>query len=64
MTKLPRLLLAILFLVLTTSSAWPDSLGPEMRVIASRDRDFIEKSGAATLEELLNTGIVRYFYAG
>ena len=64
MTKLSRLLLAILFLILATSSAWSSSLGPEMRVIASRDRDFIERSGAATLEELLNTGIVRYFYAG
>ena len=35
-----------------------------MRVVTSRDRDFIERSGAQTLEELLDTGIVRYFYAG
>ena len=46
------------------SSVWSGPLAPEMRVVASRDRDFIERSGAQTLEELLDTGIVRYFYAG
>ncbi len=50
--------------VLAGSAAWSGPLAPEMRVVASRDRDFIERSGAQTLEELLDTGIVRYFYAG
>ena len=39
-------------------------LAPAPRVIAERDRDFLERTGAQTLEELLNTGIVRYFYTG
>ena len=40
------------------------SLAPAPRVITDRDRDFLERSGAQTLEELLDTGIVRYFYTG
>ena len=39
-------------------------LAPKPRVIADRDRDFLEWSGAQTLEELLDTGIVRYFFTG
>ncbi len=39
-------------------------LAPGTRVIADRDRDFLEWSGAQTLEELLDTGIVRYFFTG
>ncbi len=39
-------------------------LAPAPRVVAERDRDFLERTGAQTLEELLNTGIVRYFYTG
>jgi len=62
--KISRLLLPFLLLVFTGNTVWSDSLGPDVRVIASRDRDFIERSGAATIEELLDTGIVRYFYAG
>ncbi|MYK32169.1 MAG: hypothetical protein F4051_10750 [Boseongicola sp. SB0670_bin_30] len=40
------------------------SLAPAPRVITDRDRDFLERSGTQTLEELLDTGIVRYFYTG
>ena len=40
------------------------SLAPGPRVIAERDRDFLERSGAQTIEELLDTGIVRYFFTG
>ncbi len=40
------------------------SLAPAPRVVTERDRDFLERSGAQTLEELLDTGIVRYFYTG
>ena len=39
-------------------------LAPATRVITDRDRDFLEWSGAQTLEELLDTGIVRYFFTG
>ena len=39
-------------------------LAPAPRVVTDRDRDFLERSGAQTLEEILNTGIVRYFYTG
>ena len=39
-------------------------LAPGTRVITDRDRDFLEWSGAQTLEELLDTGIVRYFFTG
>ncbi len=59
-----RLVIFTILAALAGTSAWSDSLGPEMRVVASRDRDFIERSGAQTLEELLDTGIVRYFYTG
>ena len=58
------LVLACLLAVSAGGAAWSGPLAPEMRVVASRDRDFIERSGAQTLEELLDTGIVRYFYAG
>ena len=64
MKILSRLVFSFLLTVLAGSAAWSGPLAPEMRVIASRDRDFIERSGAQTLEELLDTGIVRYFYAG
>ena len=40
------------------------SLAPAPRVVTERDRDFVERSGAQTLEELLDTGIVRYFFTG
>ncbi len=58
------LVLWALMFALTGTSAWSGPLSPEMRVVASRDRDFIERSGAQTIEELLDTGIVRYFYTG
>ena len=40
------------------------SLAPAPRVIAKYERDFIERSGSQTLEELLDTGIARYFLTG
>ena len=64
MKILSRLVFLSLLAVLAGSTTWSGPLAPEMRVVASRDRDFIERSGAQTLEELLDTGIVRYFYAG
>ncbi len=57
-------LIALFVTGLAGTSAWSDSLAPGMRVIAERDREFIKRSGAETLEELLDSGIVRYFYTG
>ncbi len=59
-----RLVTWALLAGLAATSAWSGPLAPDVRVVTSRDRDFIERSGAQTLEELLDTGIVRYFYAG
>ena len=50
--------------VLATLAAHAGSLAPVPHVIVDRDRDFLERSGAQTLEELLDTGIVRYFFTG
>ncbi len=46
------------------SAAYAGSLAPQPRVIAKYERDFLARSGSQTLEELLNTGIVRYFLTG
>ncbi|MXW87885.1 MAG: hypothetical protein F4Z55_19125, partial [Boseongicola sp. SB0667_bin_21] len=59
-----RLACWTLLIGLAGTSAWSGPLAPDMRVVAERDRDFIERSGAQTIEELLDTGIVRYFYTG
>ena len=66
MKILPSLLVSLAVLL-----AWPGwapvqagSLAPAARVISERDRDFLEWSGAQTVEELLDTGIVRYFFTG
>ena len=40
------------------------ALAPAPRVIATYERNFMVRSGAQTLEELLDTGIVRYFLTG
>ena len=50
--------------VLATHVAHAGPLAPAPRVVAKYERDFIERSGAQTLEELLDTGIVRYFLTG
>ena len=50
--------------VLATNTAHAGSLAPKPRVIAKYERAFLERSGSQTLEELLNTGIVRYFLTG
>ncbi len=51
-------------IILAASMADAGSLAPNVRVVSERDRDFLERSGAQTLEELLDTGIVRYFFTG
>ena len=50
--------------VLATSTAHAGPLAPAPRVIAEYERDFIERTGAQTLEELLDTGIIRYALTG
>ena len=50
--------------VLATHVAHAGPLAPEPRVIGKYERDAIERYGAQTLEELLDTGIVRYFLTG
>ena len=50
--------------VLAANAAHAGSLAPAPRVIATYERNFIARSGAQTLEELLDTGIVRYFLTG
>ena len=49
---------------LVVHAAHAGSLAPTPRIVAKYERDFIERSGAQTLEELLDTGIVRYFLTG
>ena len=55
--------LAVLCL-LAAGAAQAGPLAPAPRVVATYDRDFIERSGAQTLQELLDTGIIRYFLTG
>ena len=52
------------FAALAMNAIHAGSLAPEPRVAARFDRNFIERSGAQTLEELLDTGITRYFLTG
>ena len=40
------------------------SLAPAPQIIAEYDRSFIERSGAQTFGEMLDTGIIRYFFTG
>ncbi len=46
------------------NAAHAGSLAPAPRVIAKYERGFLERSGSQTLEELLDTGIIRYFLTG
>ena len=55
--------LAVLAL-LAAGAAHAGPLAPAPRVVATYDRNFIERSGAQTLQELLDTGIIRYFLTG
>ena len=50
--------------VLAANAAHAGPFAPAPRVVAKYERDFIERSGAQTLEELLETGITRYFLTG
>ena len=50
--------------VLFVSQVHADALAPAPEIIAEYDRSFIERSGAQTFEEMLDTGILRYFFTG
>ena len=41
-----------------------DTLAPAPQIIAEYDRSFIERFGAQTFGEMLDTGIIRYFFTG
>ncbi len=51
-------------LALAVNAADAGSLAPAPRVVANYERDFLERSGSQTLEELLDTGIIRYLLTG
>ena len=40
------------------------ALAPAPQIVAEYDRGFIERSGAQTFGEMLDTGIIRYFFTG
>ena len=64
-TPMKRLLVFVGFLaILAADLAVAGSLAPAPRVIAKYERNFLERTGAMTLEEVLDTGIIRYFLTG
>ena len=58
--------LALLFLIALTAAAAASAgpLAPAPRVVVTLERDFLEGSGSQNLEELLDTGILRYLLTG
>ena len=50
--------------VLTAGASRAGPFAPAPQIIAEYNRDFIERSGAQTMEEMLDTGIIRYFFTG
>ena len=65
MKILPTVIVSLaLFSVVAATSAHAGSLAPAPRVVAKYERTFLERSGSQTLEELLDTGILRYFLTG
>jgi len=50
--------------ILTAGQVHAGSLAPAPQIIAEYDRSFIERSGAQTFGEMLDTGIIRYFFTG
>jgi len=57
-------LAAALVAGLAAHAAHAGPLAPQPRVIAKYERGFLERSGSQTLQELLDTGIIRYFLTG
>ena len=54
----------VILAALAANMAHAGSMAPAPRIIAKYERDFMVRSGAQTLQELLDTGIVRYFLTG
>ncbi len=52
------------FIILAADAVHAGPLAPAPRVVGTLGRDAIERSGAQTLEEYLDTGIARYFFTG
>ena len=52
------------FAVLASGAARAGPLAPAPQIVAEYDRSFIERSGAQTFGEMLDTGIIRYFFTG
>ena len=61
-----RMVLAALIVtaVLAAGEVRAGALAPAPQIIAEYDRSFIERSGAQTFGEMLDTGIIRYFFTG
>lgn len=53
-----------LLAMLAADIAVAGSLAPAPRIIAKYERNLLERTGALTLEEVLDTGIIRYFLTG
>ena len=56
--------LFVVALLVAAGAVEAGPLAPQPRVVGKYDRNFIERSGAQTLQELLDTGIIRYFLTG
>ena len=63
-TLLASLMSLALLAGLATSAALAGSLAPAQRVVVKLERDFLEGSGSQNLQELLDTGILRYLLTG
>ena len=63
-TLLASLVSLALLAGLATSAALAGSLAPAPRVVVKLERDFLEGSGSQNLQELLDTGILRYLLTG
>ena len=50
--------------ILAAGQVHAGPLAPGPQIIAEYDRSFIERSGAQTFGEMLDTGIIRYFFTG
>ncbi len=58
------LILLAFVTVVAADLAKAGSLAPAPRVTTTYEHDFLHRTGAQTFEELLNTGIIRYFFTG
>ena len=59
-----RLALISLIALIAAAPANAGSLAPAPRVVVKLERDFLEGSGSQNLQELLDTGILRYLFTG